>query len=362
MSAITVLIKQLQTAIAQDNLEGVFSLLNKTLLVSSARKADAILLESIFNKQKTDNRNGLVTIEAQGANFAILSKNILAYMATITDADITKITLGGAPIHERHSLTCDRIDQNDEFEVTFDAKKVVKTRFYYLFGDKMQSHESLVQRFKYEREGQFLSSDGSYNSNIKVFLPDSIKPTPSKLPDALKRNALRELFARFNIPVNDQQLIDQNNITALLQSPAIVGLGPQDFVFVMFCIDDFTWNKDIIPDIVKWFIATFCAVELPPNAPTFCFFFAILYKESNIKVQQEVAAILTPSELIGALPKLDKIEPMWVEEWFNRHDQLSPQGIDIEQFIAKEFGQSDTYNMRDIEPVFRRLIDNYNAS
>ncbi len=359
MSSIVILKKQVQDLIAQDNILGAFALLNKSIAIASAKKNEVILFEGRHSKRIKDKRDGLLTQEVFDTNLTQLGNDLLGFLDTLVDADVTKLARGGSPIHERHSLTCDRIDQNDGFETALGQQTTSKCRFFYVFGDKMQSHESLVQRFKYEKIGQFLSSDGTYQTGTKVFFPDSIKPTPSKLPDTFKRNVLRELFARFNLTVNDRQPIEQCSIKELLGSPTITDLGSTDVVFVMFCIDDFTWNKDLMITIVKWFIETFCAATLPDNAPSFCFFFTILYKPGN-KVEQEIEAIVEQSSVVAALPKLLKVETMWIEEWFSRHNELEPS--DFDQFLTAEFGQQESINMRDIEPVLRRIIDNYNAS
>ena len=142
-------------------------------------------------------------------------------------------------------------------------------------------------------------------------------------------------------------------------------MGENDFVCTFLSISQWDWDKEITPVAVRWFIREFCITSLPANSPKFLFFFAIMYEEEDLELQEEIKEVLQTAEHIIVLPELNMVQFKDIARWLEKYKKIAPSSRDRNQMLkdlkAEMNGKSQLY-MEDVENTLLKWIDEFNDS
>ncbi len=351
-----------------DNRHGeVFRRLTEEVLqVNSALYNDAILLQSKYNESVRAGNLGLIAFEEKNISFSNTSQALIWLVNNITpdvlNESLSRKSAACISIPPIHAYTCDRVEQNDVFQLNYydSPGPEQKVRFFFLYGDARQEHESLFKRLGCEIGGFLLNWEkGDYNPGTRLKFVDC-KPQVHDNPKLFQINVLRELLSRFFEPVNNLQPILSKKLHEVLDSPELKDFGPNDLVFILLTIDDHNWREQVTPLVVRSLVEGFCACELPPESPNFFFFFGIEYQKTNEIVKEQVKKAIKESTYGESLPELQPVTLSEVSEWFSRYDVLRMPGEEAGSAAAQLFPNAVQLDMADIEMKLKERIESYN--
>ncbi len=265
-----------------------------------------------------------------------------------------------AALHEYHSYTCDRIDHSDSFRQAF-GQSDKRIQFFYLFGGDMQSHEGFFRRIAYDLEGRlqdYLNPDLEASCQA---LQLEMTFEFSRQLELYQQNILRSFFSMMGLNANEHEPLLQKDINYVLdRSPRIQGLRAEDFVCIYLHISQYDWEANITPDAARWFINTFCAVDLPIDKPAILVFFAIEYDEDDDQIRSEVQDTIQQSEIVSALPELSMVPQRDIGRWFERYKQIAPTTRARKDLLKATFGDQREHYMEEVEVALKKIIDQYN--
>mgnify|MGYP000137019600 CR=1 FL=1 len=359
--------RELKELIGDNRHEEVFRrLTEEVLLVNSDLYNDAILLESKHRESVRAGNLSLIAFEEKNINFSNTSQALIWLVNNITPAvlgdKLRQKAESFRSVPALHAFTCDRVAQNEFFQLNYydTPGPEQKLRFFYLYGDARQEHESLFKRLGYEIGGHLLNWEkGDYNPGTKIKFVDC-KPPVHDNPKLFQINVMRELLARFFEPVNNLQPILSKKLNEVLTSPELKDFGANDLVFILLTIDDHNWREQATPLVVKSLVEGFCACELPPGSPNFFFFFGIEYQKTNETVKAQVRKAIQERAHGESLPELQPVSLREVSEWFSRYDVLRMPGQEPEAAAAEMFPGATELDMADIEIKLQERIERYN--
>lgn len=267
----------------------------------------------------------------------------------------------GPPLHDYHKFTCDRVEQCDVFQNLFDKNKIKKTHYFYIYGAEVHSHFGLFNRFAFDLEGRL---QDYLNPNLEftctAFRTEQITFDISQDLNIYKQNIIKSILAEFSINPNDQEPLLNKTLLDLLQSPRLQGLKETDFVCIFLSISEWDWNPDITPKVVTWLIESFCEVDIPITAPTFLFFFGIIYEDENSEIEEEVRRAIRAGTYIKELPELQLVQQNDIKRWFAKYKMLAPSSEQRRALYEQYFEDQPGFKMERIEIKFQKIIDNYN--
>ncbi len=229
---------------------------------------------------------------------------------------------------------CNRDEQVDAFDDFFDKyKDNISTeqkppQIYIIHGHEDECHNSLVERFQYEKIKQF----------IKITFNDSVKPLFEKLPlefdgglEARKKRLSRKLFKLFDM--NYQGSVSNSSFHDFCIDK---GLNKHRIIILSQDIVASKWDVDF-RKLVEWYINDFWAgFRCSEDTPQFLIFlnvkytagdkpgmFKALFKAKNTKkdIEKNLVDIqgLTQVPCI-MLKELPRIIREHVEIWFSEHN------------------------------------------
>lgn len=361
--------RELKDLIGKNKPDEVFRRLREEVLHSKSELYNkVILLENRYQQGKAEGELGLIDFKEKSLRFNNVHYALLWCIDEIAIADLSdnlRLDLEARVcIPEFHSLSCDRSEQSGMVQLHFYEHPDQKIRHFYLYGDARQALRSLHKRLGYDLGGQLLNwRDGNYQAQSKVRFV-VCKPPIHQMPKLFLINIYKELLAQFYLDTAKDILA--RKLSETLHSPVLKGdtpanaFGENDFVFVLLTLDHHNWNERITPEVVKNFIESFCACELPPDAPNFFFFYGIEYQKENEAVRQSVEKAIRQAEYGEKLEPLLPVPRSDVAEWLSRYDLLVPKGQSADDLAAKLFPNTDRIDMDDIEIQLLRLIDQHN--
>lgn len=325
------------------------------------KSKEVILQITRFKQAKNKFIKGLMTSE----EYQVLHQNVNLAIQLILEECKTNsnhIKEESKPaLHEYHSYTCDRVDQSDTFKQLFKGASGRKAQFYYLYGGDMQSHEGMFRRIAYDLEGRLLDHLNPDLESSRQAKQIELTFELSNNLDIYKENILKSFFAALNIPVNEQEpLLERTIQDVCAKSPIAKGLSANDYICTYIHISEYDWNPKLTTTAARWFIREFCQPQLPDNAPSFLFFFAIEYDEENEDIIAEVKDIVHKSDKIKALPELGMVHNRDIGKWFETYKRIAPTTRDRKKMIKEKFGAGSEHYMEDIEIHLQRIIDEYN--
>lgn len=358
--------RELKELIGASRHDMVFARLKESLNSSCRIYNDVILIQSSFADSERAAMLDLVDPSTQKISFNRVNQALLRSVDAILPEDLNASYRKKLGTHQciplYHAYTCDRVEQNEMFQGVYYGEPPEKIRFFFLYGDARQGHSSLVERLGYEIGGHLLNwEEGNYDPGVRIKFV-RCKPQVYTNPILYQINIIRELLAKFIPQVNSLQPILQRKLSEVLSGAELNGMGAGDFVFVLLTIDDNNWNEKLTPTVVKNLIEGFCKCDLPPDAPSFFFFFGIEYKSENAVVKEQVGRVIEQREprYGTGLPELLPVTPGFVEEWFSRYPLLLPADKSQSDMPKLLFGDSPQLNMINIINTLEKLISDHN--
>lgn len=354
--------KRLKDLVRKNEHEQLFNVLGEAF---SAYPDKTNVIITLRNNYKEINKSKLGATITDGeftTKMAQISRSLLELIDSLPDE--AEMPTEGKPLQDYHRLTCDRVDQSDRFYELFEAKRTEKVHYYYIYGMEQHAHEGLFQRFAFDLEGKlqdYLSST-SLQGNCQALKLPPIPFEESRNEDGYKRNVLKNLFGGLNVLVDDQAPLLEKRLSDLFDcSPVLKGLTEEDYVCIFLSIQEWDWDPDITPAVVNWFITTFCAVDLPENAPTFLFFFGLIYEEDEGEIEEEVQEAIKEGGHIQILPELNTVRVRDIKKWLAKYkNSLDLSTDERKAIIAEHFQSEDEFYMEDVEQILAQIIIKHN--
>lgn len=351
-------------SLAYENLPQLFRRLQELLSATPGELNEIIQLQGRYNNNESERHGGRISLD----DYQLEHNKILNAVLFRIDAlkpEILKAApedSGQPAFHDYHRFTCDRVEQSDQFQKIFGEKREQKIHFFYLYGMDVQSHEGMFRRIAFDLEGKlrdYLNPD--LDTGCKSLQIDKITLGRCGDPEVYKQNILKDLFTAFSINVNELESLTGKNIAWLrANSPLLHGLDEHDFVCVFAAISQWDWDADVSPAMTRWFMDSFCSVELPPDSPSFLFFFAIIYEEDDAEIEAQVEAVIRQSQHVKALPELGMVQMRDIGAWFSKYKFIAPSSSDLKALRQQNFGETGEFEMETVELRLKKLIDDYN--
>ncbi|MEM9834940.1 MAG: hypothetical protein AAF828_00475 [Bacteroidota bacterium] len=328
---------------------------------------DVIMLESRLSGLGRSSARGTVSYENENITGNSTSEGLLwviGELKVVHLKDVFKVkqeTFAHIPAY--HAFAVDRLPQTEQFELEFilaeDPNQ--KIHFYYLYGDSRQEVQSLVHRLGLTRAGHSFKADSLDNNTLlREPLMASFKPESRGNQQLFHILLLKNLMEKFVGPVNNMASLRQKTLKDLLVSPKLAALGADDVVSILVTLDDYNWNKDVIPPTLQDLYNKFCKVDLPADAPHFYFFFGIEYRKESTRIRQEVAAAIQNRTYGQVLEELRPVDFKDICGWFSDHRPIIPPGKEAEEVAKMLFPDQPTLDMIDVETELKRIIDQHN--
>ncbi len=275
-----------------------------------------------------------------------------------------------------HALTCDRDQQSAIFEEKFKERKAngEKIQFYYLYGGKYQSHESLSKRLVQERGGmrRGLALKASANFGIGSVYFDLCEDLANA-----KLQFITRLCEAFGITSNAYARLEEKRLDFILQESSVLrGLKGDDFALCF--IEVSKWDNKLVPIVGEWFVNEFCSCTMRPEAPICLFFFGVNYKETDERIPREIEVALRNAQNTFGLPELGMVEETNLEDWIKHYaralslanNTARDELLDalLTKVRAKQQanprkqvpGKEQFLHMDDVETALKKVIDRKN--
>ena len=354
--------KRLKGLVRKNEHEQLFKVLGEAFSAYPKESNDIITLEGNYQEIHDSRRVAAITDGEFSTKMAQINRGLLELIDALPDD--AEMPSEGKPLQDYHRFTCDRVDQSDRFDELFEAKREEKVHYYYIYGMERHAHEGLFQRFAFGLEGRlqdFLNTT-TLQSNCQALKLPPIPFEESRNEEGYKRNVLKNLFGGLNVPVDDQAPLLEKKLSDLFDcSPVLKGLGGEDYVCIFLSILEWDWDPDITPSVVNWFITTFCAVNLPATAPTFLFFFGLIYEEDEGEIEDEVQEAIQEGGHIQILPELNTVRVRDIKKWLGKYkNSLDLSTEERKAIIEEHFKNEDEYYMEYVEKVLAQIIIKHN--
>lgn len=313
-----------------------------------------------WNVVSKDFSNGTITLQQFRAEQQKINKTCLELIQELETKDQQK---GSSPgLNDYHSYTCNRQKQDTRFRSYYQQNKDCKTLFFYLYGGERQAHEGLFRRFAHHLAGELLDRFNPEMKREREVLPISLDLSNHPDLDIFKTDVLQKFFRALSIRVNAQEpLLDKNLQFVCNHSPKLKAMGGSDIVCIQVIISHYDWDKDLVPQVTRWFIHRFCSCELDKDSPSFLFFFSIDYEEEDKELQEEIIEIVRNSEAITALDELESVTKRDIGKWLSSYRIIAPKASDRNAILEQYFGKEHNhYYMEDVQEILLKLIHAYN--
>ncbi len=275
-----------------------------------------------------------------------------------------------------HALTCDRETQTAHFEQLFIQRRTAgeQIQFYYLYGGRYQSHESLSKRLVQERNG--MRRGLTLAPTAKVGL-GSVQFDVCEDIECSKIEFITRLCEAFSINPNAYAELKSKRLDFILQESSVLrGLRSADFALCY--IEVSSWDNQLVPMIAEWFVSEFCACNLNADAPICLFFLGVNYRETDERTPREIEVALRSAHHTDGLPELTMIEEAKLEDWIRHYSKplrlanVSARDALFDEILAKVRlkqqssprkqvpGKNHLLHMDDVETELKRVIDEKN--
>lgn len=356
--------QELKILIGECRHEEFFVRVRETLRNDAEVYNDVVVIQAAMNNSGRVGSLDLISDAEKRLRFNTENHALITIVERVRLEDLSEMYRHKAAAHVAlppyHAYTCDRVEQNEAFQVAWYTQPSEKTRFFFMTGDADQNQSSLFQRLGYEIGGHLLNwEQGNYDPGVQIRF-FSLKPQVSANPVLYQINVVRELISKFIPQVNTMQPLQQRKLSEVLNSNHLQGLGPNDFVFILLTIDDYNWNEHATPAVVKSLVEGFCNCPMPDAAPTFFFFFGIEYRKENQTVRQQAQHAIESRVKGEALPELAPVPADFLAEWFSRYRVLIPAGKTPDETAKIVFGDTTSMDMLDIEARLKQIIEDHN--
>ena len=353
--------KHLKKLVAKRALDEVFNVLEGAFAAFPTETNDLITLKVKNENAESSYKIGAMADAAYNVEIAQVTRGVLALIDALPDE--AEMPSEGKPLQDYHRFTCDRVAQSDHFYTAFESQAAQKKQYYYIDGMEGHAHEGLFQRFAFDLEGKlqdYLTNTSTQSAcqSLQLIIPYADSGTV----EGYTRNVLKSLFGGMGVKVDEQAPILEKTLTDLLQlSPRLKDLGVEDYVCIFLTVSEWEWDPDITPAVVSWFISTFCGVELPATAPTFLFFFGLIYEEEDGEIEEEVQAAIKAGGNIQVLPELTKVSQRDIKKWLAKYkNNLDLSTEERKSIMNEHFKNDDGFYMESVEEKLAQIIIKHN--
>jgi hypothetical protein len=286
---------------------------------------------------------------------------------------------------KKYAITVNRSKQKDEFVKSTQKIKNDKLNFFFVHGDHRQLFQKMVERFEWERVA-------FPNPQVSPEIPDSA--IINIIVDNTKNKELFLYYFRKQLltflKCSHDKIEKYRSLAGFVSGEAHLFTNRGDnSVFVVCDILEASWDDDLTPNAIQYFIDQFLSSpKLPNHSPDFYFFFGVHYEKEIVQerkwdigwnfqflkkssIQQDVAVRITNvmknHELVkkGIITLLPELEPPTTNDiilWFQNNIYLVPDG-DTHVTYAQKFIKNirDNYKyMTDLLRELGKVIENYN--
>ena len=306
-------------------------------------------------------QQGLMTMPEYQTNLLQINNGILFLLEECKkNAPPANIATDGAPLHEYHAYTCDRVEQKDTFRKFF-SEQEYPVQFYFLYGGDLQSHEGMFRRIAYDLEGRLQDYlNPELQTSIQAVQLEMTFEFSQQL-EHYQQNILRSFFSMAGLPPNEHEPLLEKDLNYVLErSPRMHHLKPTDYICAYLHISQYDWDSQLTPAATRWFINEFCRKGQLETNTTVLFFLAIEYDEADEALRQEVVAALNTAESLRPLPELGMVHQRDIGRWLEQYKQTAPNSRARRELLRSIFGTSPEHYMEDVELELKKIIDQYN--
>ncbi len=283
-----------------------------------------------------------------------------------SDSVVTGPVVGpsGKPpeIGEYHKYTCDRTQQHDQFTKR-DKRQGGKVHFFCLHGWEEQSPKGLASRFNFELRKKITDSlraqdSNDYNADIQV-----INVNDSYDKELFKAKLIQTFFKHFNLDSDKFGPITKSNLGVVCNNSPLLLKGNSGIETVYLRIDPEEW-REFIPEVLDWFVNTFCTEDfIPVSAPKFYFFISLIYGEEKeeevcIDIREKILPAIKKIKGMLVFDEFVKVEKMHITKWLGKCLNDST-GKERREIFSKYFGdvKEDEYKMDEVEEGLGKIIE-----
>lgn len=368
--------KELKDLVARTGGE-IFRRLKEDVLESESNLYnDLIVIQARYNELKRSGSLGVIRFENKDVTFNSVNEALIWVIDSIQNTDLSpacqreletknKNRIPDAEtieacLQDHHIYTCNRQKQTARFK-ELNKISTEKTHFHYFYGGDRQSHKGLFYRLAYELDNRLMDHiNPDYESSCKSVTVDFTCDYYDDL-EIYKEEIVKSLFVAFDIPVNEQEPLLQKNLAdVFVHSPKVQNLKPQDFVCVLMIVGEYDWDARKTPVVAKWFIEQFCNKGINATSPSFYFFFAIEYDESNDEIKDEIGEALAMAEYIQPLPELNMVSFKDIGRWFGKYRKIEEDGAKRRKMMEEHFEKGSDFYMADVVEILKGIIDQQN--
>ena len=357
-------------AIADGNLDQAFVQANAYAQAEAPGiKSDLATIESSFKLCKGEYIKNKISFDEYSRHAAKASDALCQMFAPVAE-------IGPTLRSGYHALTCDREPQTAQFEQLFNQRRAAgeQVQFYYLYGGRYQSHESLSKRLVHERGGM---RRGMTLTTTAIVASGSVQFDVCEDLDCSRIEFITRLCEAFNINPNAYADLKNKRLDFILQESSVLrGLHADDFALCFIEVSE--WDNQLVPTVGEWFVNEFCDCSLCEDAPTCLFFFGVNYRETDERTPREIEVALRSAQKTESLPELKMIEEDKLEDWIRHY--AKPLGLAnhsardalFDEVLAKVRlkqqssprkqvpGKEQLLHMDDVETELKRVIDERN--
>lgn len=359
-------VPEILQAISESNLDHAFVLANAYVMMEApGLKKDLTTIESSYKLCKSEYFKGKIPF-SEYSIYSARASDALCQLFSYVHAEPT-LQSG------YHALTCNREKQTAHFEHIFTQRRAAgeQVQFYYLYGGRYQSHESLSKRLTHERGGMRRGRALAATARVGA---GAVQFDVCENLDCSKIEFITRLCEAFSINPNAYADLKAKQLDFLLQESSVLrGLNSADFALCF--IEVSMWDNELVPKVGDWFVHEFCACSLRADAPTCLFFFGVNYREIDERTPREIEATLRNAQNTAGLPELTMIEEADVEEWIRHYarplglannsardtllDELLVRVRAKQQSSPRKQvpGKGHLLHMDDVETELKRVID-----
>lgn len=370
-----------------EDIKKTFDAVKVLLAVGSPKLNMLIGLKRRYKDNVEAKMKNIILAENAGIEFSKIDDAFHYLIDELTIDDLKKEKQVGKQnprfgIH--HAYTCDRSGQNSSFiKLLVTKQEEEKCHFFYLYGDKAQEHKGLFRRFVSRLEGIDLDhKNKKVDVRKNTFEVELTFPALSD-PESLMLEVPRKLMAGLQMNEEEMKKIGDKNLSSLIDhSPILKEMGEDDQVCVLITISQRRWDKDLIPEIARWFIQEFCCQKNETDSPLsdemiaakkrltigpeFFFFFAVTYKPDNNRIKEELDDALSEAKYTKTLfDELSQVEYGDLEDWFEEYESFWEDDDDgTDAVLEKYFGTDDSVkiDMKNVQRNLTKIINHINDS
>ncbi len=255
-----------------------------------------------------------------------------------------------------HKYTCDRTKQHDQFTKNREKRQGGKVHFFCLHGWDGQSPKGLARRFNFELKKKITGSLRSHHTNEYNDDVHDINVVDSREKEIFKYKLIYGLFSFYKVETDKFAPITKSNLGVVCNnSPILKGSSGIKTVYIR--IDTYDW-REFVPDVLEWFVNTFCSEGfLPEGAPEFYFFISLIYEKEDCvdSRKQIIPAIKDKVKGIHVFDEFDEVTKKDIKRWLNKHITDIPDKKRREIF-SNYFDDEDEYDMDEVEQNLEEII------